>query len=119
MKQEVDQIAVEESVIVIIVVRNIHADHDFLKEVSCEFERPEFRIFLFIIDNVLHDVTGIILSVIKTCITQPKICVVIFVRIVKIGFALYIVPSGTFDQKSVQNMCEICRNKWIINSEVL
>ena len=46
MKQEVDQIAVEESVIVIIVVRNIHADHDFLKEVSCKFEGAEFCIFL-------------------------------------------------------------------------
>lgn len=50
------------------------------QEVSCEFERPKFRIFLFIIDNVLHDMTGVILSVIKTCITQSKICVVIQVH---------------------------------------
>ena len=70
-QQEVDQIAVENTVVIIGIMGNIHPD-DFLEEVTGEFQGIRFCGFLLIcvhavapgdqivVDDVFYDVSGII-----------------------------------------------------------
>ena len=50
-----------------------------------------------IVDDILHDVTRIILPIIQTGIPQTNICVVILVGIVEVGLSLDVIPLGHAD----------------------
>ena len=47
-KQQVCQIAMENAVVIIEVMRNIHANNDFFEKVLCQYQRCKFRGFLFV-----------------------------------------------------------------------
>ena len=55
--------------------------------------------------------TGIILSVIQPCIAKTDVRIVVLVRIVKIGLALDIIALCYGNQKRVNNILHIVRNK--------
>ena len=63
------------------------------------------------VDQVFHDMTGIILSVIQPCIAKTDVHIVVLVRIVKIGLALDIIALCYGNQKRVNNILHIVRNK--------
>ena len=48
----------------------------------------------FIIDDVLHDMAWIVLSVIQPCVSKPDVRIVIFIRVLEICLSFYIVASG-------------------------
>ena len=64
-----------------------------------------------VVDQVFHDMTGIILSVIQPCIAKTDVRIVVLVRIVKIGLALDIIALCYGNQKRVNNILHIVRNK--------
>lgn len=47
-KQQIYQIAMENSVVIIEIVRNIHANNYFFEKVLCQYQRCKFRGFLFV-----------------------------------------------------------------------
>ena len=64
-----------------------------------------------VVDQVFHDMTGIILSVIQPCVAKTDVRIVVLVRIVKIGLALDIIALCYGNQKRVNNILHIVRNK--------
>ena len=60
-----------------------------------------------VVNDVLHDMTGIVLTVIETGISQTNVGVVIFIGIVEIGLALDIIPLGHPDQECVDGVVNI------------
>ena len=64
-----------------------------------------------VVDQVFHDMTGIILPVIQARIPKTDICIVILIRIVEICFALDIISFCYGNQKRIDNILHIVRNK--------
>ena len=64
-----------------------------------------------IVDNVFHNMTGIVLPVIQAGSAQANVCVVILVGVVKIELAFYIIPLGHTQQECVHRMGNIGRNQ--------
>ena len=51
--------------------------------------------------------TGIILAVIHPCIPKPDICIVVLVRILKVGLSLDIIPLCHRNEERVDNILHI------------
>ena len=64
-----------------------------------------------VVDQVFHDMTGIILPVIQPCVAKTDVRIVVLVRIVKIGLALDIIALCYGNQKRVDNVLYIVGNK--------
>lgn len=64
-----------------------------------------------VIDDIFHDVYGIVLAVVEADVPQADIRVVIFVGIVEVGLSLDIVPLGHPVQEGVYGMGDIGRNR--------
>ena len=139
-EKQVDQVAVENPVFIVEVMRDIHTNDDFFEKILGKQQRnklrrslllrvhPECRLNIdfpvsiidhkvdlllrigalcsigynadidrvaapqkLVVDQVFHDTTGIILSVIQPRIAKTDVRIVVLVRIVKIGLALDII----------------------------
>ena len=159
-EKQVDQVAVENPVFIVEVMRDIHTNDDFFEKILGKQQRiklrrslllrvhPECRLNIdfpvsiidhkvdlllrigalcsigynadidrvaapqkLVVDQVFHDMTGIILSVIQPCIAKTDVRIVVLVRIVKIGLALDIIALCYGNQKRVNNILHIVRNK--------
>ena len=97
-KQQVDQVAVEDTFVVIKVMRHIHAENGRNIDFSVRIVYHKVNLFLnlavacavanhtdingvpapqkFIADDVFHDMTGIVLAVIQPCVPKPDIRIV-------------------------------------------
>ena len=64
-----------------------------------------------VVDEVLHDMTGIILPVIQPRVAKADVRIVVLVWIVKIGLALDIIALCYGNQKRVDNVLHIVGNK--------
>ena len=159
-KKQVDQVAVENPVFIIEVMRNIHPNDDLFEKILGEKQRIKLRRSLLlrvhpkcgldidfpvsiidhkvdlllcvgslcsvgynadidrvaapqklIVDEVFHDMTGIILPIIQPRVAKTDVRIVILVRIVKIGLALDIIALCYGNQKRVDNVLYIVGNK--------
>lgn len=159
-EKQVDQVAVENPVFIVEVMRDIHTNDDFFEKILGKQQRIKLRRSLLlcihsecglnidfpvsiidhkvdlllrigtlcsigynadidrvaapqklVVDQVFHDMTGIILSVIQPCIAKTDVRIVVLVRIVKIGLALDIIALCYGNQKRVNNILHIVRNK--------
>ena len=61
----------------------------------------------FIVDDIFHDVAGIILPVVQTGIAQSRVTIVIFIRILEVRFPLNIIPPRHPDQEGIDSMSYI------------
>ncbi len=61
----------------------------------------------FIVQDVFHDMTRIKLPEIDSRITEPDICVIIFVWILKISFSLDIPALCFADQKGILQVFQV------------
>ena len=158
-QQKINQITVENAVLIIEIMGNVHPDDDFLKEVTGELQRIQFSGFFLlrahleggldiefsvsvvddeinlfldiasvsavyhnahiyaispadqvIVDDVFHNVTGIILPIIEPGISETDVGVVILVGIVEVGLAFDIISLSHADQKCINGMADIGRN---------
>ena len=147
-EKQVDQVAVENPVFIVEVMRDIHTNDDFFEKILGKQQRiklrrslllrvhPECRLNIdfpvsiidhkvdlllrigalcsvgyntdidrvaapqkLVVDQVFHDMTGIILSVIQPCIAKTDVRIVVLVRIVKIGLAFDIIALCYGNQK--------------------
>ena len=162
-EQQIDQAAVEDPVLIVEVVRNVHPDNDLFEKVLCKQQRIKFRGSLFlgihsesrldielavgvvdnkidfflrvgtlcpirydpdidrvspsqklIVNEIFHDMTGIILPVIQPRIPKTDVGIIILVRIVEIRFALDIISLCYGNQKRIDDILYIVGNeRWI------
>ena len=147
-EKQVDQVAVENPVFIVEVMRDIHTNDDFFEKILGEKQRIKLRRSLLlrvhsecglnidfpvsiidhkvdlllrigalcsvgyntdidrvaapqklVVDQIFHDMTGIILSVIQPCIAKTDVRIVVLVRIVKIGLAFDIIALCYGNQK--------------------
>ena len=64
-----------------------------------------------VVNDVFHDVTGIILPVIQPRVTKSDICVIILVRVFEIGLSLNVLPTRFIDKEGVDDMLDIRRDQ--------
>ena len=147
-EKQVDQVAVENPVFIVEVMRDIHTNDDFFEKILGEKQRIKLRRSLLlrvhpkcglnidfpvsiidnkvdlllrigtlcsvgyntdidrvaapqklVVDQIFHDMTGIILPVIQPCVAKTDVRIVVLVRIVKIGLALDIIALCYGNQK--------------------
>ena len=159
-EQQISQAAMEYSVLIVEVVRNVHPNNDLFEKVLCKQQGIKFRgsLFLsihsesrldielavsivdnkidfllrvgaprpirydpdvhrvsppqkFVINEVFHDMTRVILPVIQPCIPKTDVGIVILVRIVEIRFALDIISLCYGNQKRIDDVLYIVGNE--------
>lgn len=159
-EKQVNQVAVENPVFIVEVMRDIHTNDDFFEKILGKQQRIKLRRSLLlcihsecgldidlpvsiidnkvdlllrigalcsvgyntdidrvaapqklVVDQVFHDMTGIILPVIQPCVAKTDVRIVVLVRIVKIGLALDIIALCYGNQKRVDNVLYIVGNK--------
>ena len=157
-EQEIDQVAVEDAVVIVEIVGNIHPDDDLFEEITGELQGIQLGGFLLlgthlkggldvdsavamidneihflldvaavsaiyhnthihtvssadkiIVDDILHDMTGIVLPVIEPCVPKTYIGVVVFIGIVEVGFTLNVIPLCHTNQEGIDGMLDIGR----------
>lgn len=119
----------ENSVVIIKAMRNIHADNDFF--VCIIYNEVNFPLRIgavgsisynaningisptqkFVVDDVFHNVAGIILAVIQSGVTKANIRIVVFVRILEIGLSFHIVALRHGNKERVDDVLHIVRNQ--------
>ena len=146
----------EDSVVIIEIMRNIHADNNFFEKIFCQYQRCKFRGFFFIcihlegrldidfficiiydeidfslhicttgtvghytningipstqilvVDDVFHNVAGIVLAIIQSGIAKANICVIVFVRVLEIGLSFHIVALRHRDKERIDDVLYI------------
>ena len=159
-EQQIDQTAMEDPVLIVEVVRNVHPNNDLFEKVLSKQQGIKFggSLFLgihsesrldielavgvvdnkidfllrvgalcpvrydpdinrvsppqkFIVNEIFHDMTGIVLPVIQARIPKTDICIVILIRIVEICFALDIISFCYGNQKRIYNILHIVGNE--------
>ena len=159
-EQQIDQAAVEDPVLIVEVMRDIHTNDDFFEKILGKQQRIKLRRSLLlcihsecglnidfpvsiidhkvdlllrigalcsvgyntdidrvaapqklVVDQVFHDMTGIILPIIQPRIAKTDVRIVVLVRIVKIGLALDIIALCYGNQKRIDNVLHIVGNK--------
>ena len=159
-EQQIDQTAMEDPVLIVEVVRNVHPNNDLFEKVLSKQQGIKFGGSLFlgihsesrldielavgvvdnkidfllriatlcsvgyntdidrvaapqklVVDQVFHDMTGIILPVIQPRVAKADVRIVVLVRIVKVGLALDIIALCYGNQKRVDNVLYIVGNK--------
>ena len=113
IKQQVAQVTVEDAVVVIKVVWHIHAESGLNIDSLICIVYHKVNLFLnlavacavadhtdingvpapqkFVVDDVFHDMTRIVLAVIQSCIPKPDIHIVVLVRILEIGLSFDVI----------------------------
>lgn len=159
-EKQVNQVAVENPVFIVEVMRDIHTNDDFFEKILGKQQRIKLRRSLLlcihsecglnidfpvsiidhkvdlllrigalcsvgyntdidrvaapqklVVDQVFHDMTGIILPIIQPRIAKTDVRIVVLVRIVKIGLALDIIALCYGNQKRIDNVLHIVGNK--------
>ena len=159
-EKQVNQVAVENPVFIVEVMRDIHTNDDFFEKILGKQQRIKLRRSLLlrvhsecglnidfpvsiidhkvdlllrigtlcsigynadidrvaapqklVVDQVFHDMTGIILPVIQPRVAKADVRIVVLVRIVKVGLALDIIALCYGNQKRVDNVLYIVGNK--------
>ena len=108
----------EDSVVIIEVMRDIHANDDFFEKV-CTAGTIRYNTNIngiasaqkFVVDDVFHNVAGIVLTIVQSGITEADICIIVFVWIFEIGLSFHIIALCHGNEERIDDVLHIVGNQ--------